>query len=136
MISITTANIDLNEVLKKVTTGANGAVDFFVGTVRNHNKDKAVTHLEFESYTPMAIKELQKIADEMTQKWEVSAYEVIHRIGKVSIGEVAVVIAVSTVHRKAAFEACEYMIDELKKTVPIWKKEYYEDGAVWVNATP
>lgn len=136
MISITEETIDLNKILSEVTDPSCGGIDFFIGTVRNLNQGKEVTHLFFESYIPMAIKELQKIIDRMYEQWEVKKHVVIHRVGKVGIGEVAVVIAVTTVHRKQAFQACEFVIDELKKTVPIWKKEFYKDGEVWINATP
>ena len=108
----------------------------FVGTVRAQTKGKKVLKLEFESYQPMAIKEMRKIAEQVIEKWNALAVSFHHRVGVLDIGEVAVTIAVSTPHRKAAFEACEYAIDTLKETVPIWKKEFFEDGEVWVAAHP
>jgi len=113
-----------------------GGNTVFVGTVREFTKGKKVVRLEFESYEPMAIKELTKIAEQAQETWSTLAVSIHHRVGVLEIGEVAVVIAVSTPHRKASFEACEFMIDTLKETVPIWKKEIFEDGEVWVAAHP
>jgi len=115
--------------------GAGGTV-VFIGTVRNQTKGKEVKRLEFESYTPMAIKEMTKIAEEIAEKWDAIAISIHHRVGVLQIQETAVIIAVSTPHRNAAFEACQYAIDTLKKTVPIWKKEIFSDGEVWVAAHP
>jgi len=113
-----------------------GGVALFVGTVRNHNKNKAVRYLEFETYTPMALKEMSKIADHCVQQLHCKHVTIWHRTGRVGIEEIAVIIAVSSVHRAAAFEACQYAIDTLKETVPIWKKEYLTDGSYWVGARP
>lgn len=113
-----------------------GGICLFVGTVRNKNKGELVTHLDFESYEPMAIKELNKIALSCIEKFDLAKISIHHRTGHVGIRDKAVVIAVSTIHRKKAFEACEYAIDSLKKNVPIWKKEYLENGSYWVNARP
>ena len=115
--------------------GAGGTV-VFVGTVRIQTKGKKVLKLEFESYEPMAIKEMQKIAQAAAKKWDALKIAIHHRVGLLQVGEIPVVIAVSTPHRKAAFEACAYCIDTLKETVPIWKKEFFEDGEVWVAAHP
>lgn len=113
-----------------------GGMVLFNGTVRNHTRGKKVLRLEFEAYIPMALKEMNKIARHIVDKWQ--AYNVVihHRVGILNIGDSAVIIAVSTPHRKEAFEACECAIDKLKQTVPIWKKEIFEDGAVWVAAHP
>ena len=118
-----------------VYPGAGGLV-VFVGTVRDHTQGKSVKHLEFESYEPMALKEMHKIAEKAIQKWGLYDMVIHHRVGKVQIEEEAVVIACSSAHRKEAFAACEYAIDTLKETVPIWKKEIFEDGEVWVSAHP
>lgn len=115
--------------------GAGGNA-LFVGTVRDQTKGKQVVKLEFESYVPMAIKEMTKIAHSIQDKWKAIAISIHHRVGTLRHGEIAVIIAVSTPHRKASFEACEYAIDTLKETVPIWKKEFFEDGEVWVAAHP
>ena len=90
-------------------------------------------HLEYEAYQPMATKMLHRIADEVRTKWNVKKISIVHRVGRLEIGEASVVIAVSAVHRAEAFESCSYAIDTLKKTVPIWKKEFFEDGEVWVQ---
>lgn len=117
------------------TPEAGGSV-VFIGTVRNKTQLKTVTRLEFEAYEPMAIIEMRKIAEEAIRTFSVLKIAIHHHIGILDIGELAVVIAVSAPHRGAAFVACEYCIDTLKKTVPIWKKEVFEDGEVWVAAHP
>ncbi len=113
-----------------------GGIDMFIGTVRKWNKGQEITHLEFEAYEPMAIKELNKIATAAFEKFSVQNISIHHRVGKVELKEEAVIIAVSSIHRKASFEACHYIIDELKKHVPIWKKEFLLDGSYWVNSRP
>ncbi len=113
-----------------------GGICLFVGTIRNHNKGKTVTHLDFESYAPMATKEMTRIAEKAKAEHDLHALALHHRVGELAIGDIAVIIAVSSHHRKAAFTACEQVIDELKEHVPIWKKEFLEDGSYWVNARP
>jgi len=113
-----------------------GGIDIFIGTVRNATKGKNVVRLEFEAYEPMAIAEMQKIANQAFENWPVQKILIHHRTGTLDIGEIPVIIAVSAAHRAAAFDACRYIIDTLKQTVPIWKKEAFEDGEVWVAATP
>jgi molybdopterin synthase catalytic subunit len=113
-----------------------GGIDMFIGTVRNVTKGKAVVRLEFEAYESMALSEMQKLADAAAGKWPVHKVLIHHRVGTLAVGEIAVVIAVSSPHRDAAFEACRYLIDTLKQTVPIWKKEVFEDGEQWVAAHP
>ena len=117
------------------TPDAGGAV-VFIGTVRNKTQAKTVIRLEFEAYAPMAIRQMQKIAEQAIDTFKVLKIAIHHRVGVLDIGEIAVVIAVSSPHRGAAFEACAYCIDTLKQTVPIWKKEIFEDGEVWVAAHP
>lgn len=114
---------------------AGGSV-VFIGTVRDSTKGRPVLRLEFEAYEPMAIAELRKIAEQAQARWVCKKIAIHHRIGSLAVGDIAVIIAIATPHRKAAFEACEYCIDALKKTVPIWKKEIFEDGEVWVAAHP
>jgi molybdopterin synthase catalytic subunit len=113
-----------------------GGIDVFIGTVRDSTKGKRVVRLEFEAYEEMAISEMQKLADKALQQWPVQRVAIHHRTGTLQVGEVPVIIAVAAAHRDAAFGACRYLIDTLKKTVPIWKKEVFEDGEVWVSATP
>ncbi len=121
---------------KKVQDPAAGGINIFVGTVRNQTKGKAVLRLEFEAYESMAISEMNKIANTMQEKWDCFHICIHHRVGVLNIQDIAVVIAVSCAHRKASFEACQYAIDTLKQTVPIWKKEIFEDGEEWVSAHP
>ena len=113
-----------------------GGIDVFIGTVRNQTKGKTVVRLDFESYDKMALREMEKIARKAREKWPIDKIAIHHRKGSLAIGEIAVIIAVSTPHRKASFEACQFAIDTLKETVPIWKKEIFEDGEVWVAAHP
>jgi molybdopterin synthase catalytic subunit len=113
-----------------------GGIDIFVGTVRNHTQGKAVEKLDFSAYSPMAIKEMQLIAEKVLEKFEVFKIAIHHAEGMLQIGDIPVIIAVSAAHRVAAFEACQYAINTLKETVPIWKKEHFEDGELWVNAHP
>lgn len=119
-----------------VTNELCGGIVTFVGTARKFTKGKEVLRLEFEAYEPMAIKEMTKIAEQILQDFPAEKVAIHHRVGVVGLKEIAVVIAVACPHRKAAFEACQYAIDTLKETVPIWKKEIFEDGEVWVAAHP
>ncbi len=136
MIKLTKDPIDIAEVIAAARNDEAGAIDVFIGTVRNQTQNKAVVKLDFEAYGPMAMKELTKIADQAKSKWPVTGLAIVHRIGVLAIGDIPVAIAVSTPHRKEAFEACRFIIDTLKQTVPIWKKEVFEDGETWVAAHP
>lgn len=138
MIDIQLKNnpLSVEECSELVTSGAVGGTVVFVGTVRNQTKGKTVLRLEFEAYEPMAISEMRKIAESAQVKWSAEKIAIHHRVGSLDIQEIAVIIAVATPHRKAAFEACQYCIDTLKETVPIWKKEIFEDGEIWVAAHP
>jgi molybdopterin synthase catalytic subunit len=128
--------LDVLSCISEVENPASGGIDVFIGTVREVTKGRRVVRLEFESYEKMAVREMTKIALEAAEKWPIQAISVHHRVGILEIGEVAVVIAVSAAHREAAFDACRFAIDSLKKTVPIWKKEVFEDGEIWVAAHP
>ena len=119
-----------------MSDGSVGGIDVFIGTVRHATKGKKVVGLEFEAYEKMAVSEFGKIVDQARKNWPIHKTAILHAVGKKKIGELAVVIAVSAAHRDAAFMACRYIIDTLKQTVPIWKKEIFEDGEVWVNAHP
>lgn len=136
MIAITDTPIDTQEVIASVQDEGAGAVNVFIGTVRNQSQTKPVVQLDFEAFDSMALKKMQQIADAAASRWPVRKVAIVHRKGSLQIGDTAVVIAVSTPHRKASFEACEFIIDTLKEVVPIWKKEFFEDGAVWVAAHP
>ena len=136
LIHISDEPLDLASINDLVKDDGCGAVDIFVGNVRNQTRGKTVKKLDFEAYKKMAIREMEKIAEEATQKWPIRKMAIHHRVGSLKVGETAVIIAVSTPHRKASFEACQFAIDTLKLTVPIWKKEIFEDGEVWVAAHP
>ena len=135
-IKITSEKLDLQNCYHFVEDPSCGGIATFVGTVRNSTQNKEVTLLDFSGYEPMAIKEMQKIADVALKKFPIHKIAIHHAIGKLKIGDIPVIIAVSSAHRKAAFEACEFAIDTLKETVPIWKKEHFNNGEVWVNAHP
>lgn len=119
-----------------VSSEKTGGTSVFIGTVRDNTQGKRVLRLEFEAYEPMAVSEMRKIAEEVQRRWKAEKVAIHHRAGVLGLCDIAVVIAVATPHRKAAFEACQYAIDTLKETVPIWKKEVFEDGEVWVAAHP
>ncbi|MCG8322586.1 MAG: molybdenum cofactor biosynthesis protein MoaE [Cytophagales bacterium] len=136
MIKLTSEPIIVNEVIDSVYDAGAGAVDVFIGSVRNKTSEKKVVRLEFEAYEKMALSEMEKIATAAKKKWPVCQLSIVHRVGTLNLGDLPVVIAVSTPHRPDAFEACRYVIDTLKQTVPIWKKEIFEDGEVWVAAHP
>ena len=135
-IKITSAAIDTSACIATIMDPACGGINVFVGTVRNATKGKSVIRLEFEAYESMALRELQKIAEQAMANWPVLNILIHHRVGVLAVGEIPVVIAVSAAHRDAAFDACRYAIDTLKQTVPIWKKEVFEDGEAWVAAHP
>lgn len=136
MYKITDQSIDTAEVIQLAESDKAGAVSVFIGTVRNNTQEKKVVSLEYESYESMALKKMEEIAEQAREKWPIEKVAMYHRVGKLEIGEAAVVIAVSTPHRKESFEACQFLIDTLKEVVPIWKKEIFEDGEVWVAAHP
>lgn len=135
-IKISDEPLNIQACINSVMSPDVGGINVFIGTVRKHTKDKVVVRLEFEAYQKMALKEMKKIADDVTAKWPVQKIAIHHRTGTLQIGEIPVVIAVSAANREAAFDACRYIIDTLKQTVPIWKKEIFEDGEVWVAAHP
>jgi molybdopterin synthase catalytic subunit len=134
MIQISEKSIDVNQVIEAASSLGAGAVNVFIGTVRNTALDKKVIWLEYEAYESMAVSETRKIVDEAAERWELMGWGVSHRVGILKPGEVAVVVAVATKHRRASFEACQYIIDRLKEKVPIFKKEVFEDGGEWISA--
>jgi molybdopterin synthase catalytic subunit len=135
-IILTEEVLSLDACQAFVAESSIGGIVHFVGTVRNQTKGKSVLKLDFEAYRPMAFSEMKKIAKQAIEKFSIHKMAIHHRLGTLAIGEIPVIIAASAAHRVAAFEACQYAIDTLKETVPIWKKEYLEDGEVWVSATP
>ena len=136
MIQITENPIHVQQVIDTASSREAGGLNVFIGTVRNKTKGKNVLWLEYESYEPMAISEIQMIVDEAAKRFGLLGYGISHRIGTLKPGEIAVVVAVSTPHRKESFEASQFIIDQLKAKVPIWKKEVFEDGEQWVSAHP
>ncbi len=136
MIKITEKPIDIQKVIDTASSLSAGAVNVFIGTVRNTAHNKNVVWLEYEAYESMAVAEIRKIIDEASKRWPLQGWAVSHRIGTLRPGEVAVAIAVSSPHRKDSFEACQFIIDTLKEKAPIWKKEIFEDGEEWISAQP
>ncbi|TMN23093.1 molybdenum cofactor biosynthesis protein MoaE [Lentibacillus cibarius] len=130
---ITETPIEPNDCIKKVARNEAGAVNTFIGTVREFTKDKRTLYLEYQAYVPMAEKKLAQIGEEIEQKWGDANTAIVHRIGRLEIADIAVVIAVSTPHRADAFEASRYAIERIKEIVPIWKKEHWEDGTKWIG---
>ena len=135
-IKVATDKLNLQDCYDFVQDASCGGIALFVGTVRNSTKNKTVTLLDFSTYKPMAIREIQKIANTALADFDILKIAIHHAEGELQIGAIPVIIAVSSAHRKAAFAACQFAIDTLKETVPIWKKEYFEGGEVWVNAHP
>lgn len=133
MIEIVKEKIDVARVIGSAEDPAAGGVAVFIGTTRDHSNGRRVLALEYDAYPPMALKLMNRIAAEAKTRWGLQKVSIVHRVGKMGVGEPSVVIAVSSAHRKEAFEACRYAIDTLKKEVPIWKKEFFEDGEMWVQ---
>ena len=119
-----------------VTTGVDGAVVNFLGVTRNHNEGRTVLHLDYEAYQPMAENKIVEIIREMRDRWELGKVAIAHRTGRVDIGETSMVVAGGAAHRRPAFESALYFVDRLKEIVPIWKREFFEGGEVWIGETP
>jgi len=132
-VAIGRGRIDVAALERAVADPAAGAIVTFVGTTRQDNAGRVVIRLEYEAYEPMALSEMRKLAREAGDRWKIVRVAIQHRIGFVDIGETSVAIAVSAAHRAEAFEACRFAIDRLKEVVPIWKKEYFEGGEVWIG---
>ncbi|UOQ48155.1 molybdenum cofactor biosynthesis protein MoaE [Gracilibacillus caseinilyticus] len=125
--------IDINAIIQKVEDRNAGAITTFIGTVRELTGDKRTIYLEYQAYKPMAEKMLEQVGQEIGEKWSGTHVAITHRIGSLNISDIAVVIAVSSPHRKPAYQANEYAIERIKQIVPIWKKEQWEDGAAWIG---
>jgi MoaE-MoaD fusion protein len=128
--------IDTQQVVGSLKRGEDGAALAFEGVVRNQTRGRQTLYLDYEAYEEMALQQLEKLAAEALEKFRVRDVAIVHRLGRLEIGETSVLIAVASAHRAAAFEACRWLIDTLKRTVPIWKKEFFEDGAVWADGEP
>ena len=132
-ILITDGPLDPAVLTDRVLASGSGAAVTFLGTTRDHNAGRRVTMLEYEAYRPMADRMLAQVASEMTERWGLGNVAIGHRLGRVGIGEISLVVAASAAHRQAAFDACQYAVDRIKQIVPIWKKEHFEGGEVWIG---
>lgn len=136
MFKVVDSQIGLGDVLPQVEEEYGGAIVTFSGTVRRLSRGRRIDYIEYEGYREMAEAKLRQIGEEIRQKWGETKTAIVHRLGHLQVGEVAVVIAVSAPHRREAFEACRYAIERLKEILPIWKKEVGEDGSTWVGMGP
>jgi molybdopterin synthase catalytic subunit len=133
MFSIQQEPLDPGPLVNAVRRDDAGAIALFYGVVRNENLGRAVQYLEYDAYAEMAIKKMREVADEVRAKFPVAEVGVLHRIGRLEIGETSLLVAVSSGHRKEAFEACHYAVDRIKQIVPVWKKEVWTDGSEWIE---
>jgi MoaE-MoaD fusion protein len=136
IVRITRDPIDAGQIVSRLKQGEDGAVTVFDGIVRDNTRGRRTLHLVYEAYEEMALKQMRELAAKAAADFKVRQVAVVHRLGKLEVGETSVLIAVASAHRGAAFDACRWLIDTLKKTVPIWKKEHFEDGAVWADGEP
>jgi molybdopterin synthase catalytic subunit len=132
-VEITEIVIPTAEIVEQVKAGSDGAVCVFDGIVRDNTRGRKTLHLDYEAYREMALEQMRGLATEAIAKFGVRDVALVHRLGRLFVGETSVLIVVASAHRGAAFDACRWLIDTLKKTVPIWKKEQFEDGAVWAD---
>ena len=133
MIEITKSPISPELVVNKVKTSGSGGVVTYIGLIRSYSRDKPVLSVEYKDSAGRAENRLQEIADEIRQKWQIENIAMCHRIGKLKVGDINLVIAVASAHRKEAFVACQYAIDQFKQKLPTQKKETYQDGSIWVE---
>jgi MoaE-MoaD fusion protein len=131
--ALTRTAIQAESLIATARTPGDGAVVTFDGCVRNHSLGRRTLYLEYEGYEPMALSKMRAIGVELHKMFAIDRVAIVHRLGRLEIGETSVFIVVSAAHRAAAFEACRWAIDTLKRTVPIWKKEFFEDGAIWAD---
>lgn len=131
IFQIVRATIRTEQIVASLKAAEDGAVAVFEGIVRNHSRGKSTLYLEYEAYEPMALGKMREIGAHMRKVFTIDRLAMVHRLGRLEIGETSVLIAVSSAHRAAAFDACRYGIDTLKRLVPIWKKEYFSDGGIW-----
>jgi molybdopterin synthase catalytic subunit len=138
LLAIGSSPLDLQALVTLVTrrgeaTGSDGAVTSFLGLVRNHNVGRRVHHLEYEAYEPLALRAFERISDEIAKRWPDVTLALHHRIGRIEIGEASVAIAAASPHRGHAFSACRYAIERVKQIAPIWKREFFDGGDVWIE---
>jgi molybdopterin synthase catalytic subunit len=134
--SIIRSPIDTQQALAAIKSPEDGAAVVFEGVVRNQTRGRKTLYLDYEAYEEMARQQMESLAAEALSQFQIRDVALIHRLGRLEIGETSVLIIVASAHRAAAFDACRWLIDTLKRTVPIWKKEYFEDGAVWADGEP
>jgi molybdopterin synthase catalytic subunit len=132
-VAVVTSPLDADALVALVGAQGDGAVVTFAGLVRDHNQGRRVRFLEYEAYEPLAVRALQQIVDEAKQLWPSARVAAHHRIGRLEIGEASIVIAAASAHRGDAFAACRYTIERVKQIVPIWKREHFEGGDVWLE---
>jgi molybdopterin synthase catalytic subunit len=133
MFEVVEHPLDLARLVAAVGRADAGAIATFLGTTRDHNAGRLVTRLEYEAYPEMAVREMRRIGQQALERFDAKAVAIVHRVGVVEVGEASVAIAASAAHRDAAFAACRFAIDRLKEIVPIWKKEYYAGGEIWIG---
>lgn len=133
MFEITREPLDPAPLVEAVRTDDSGAVVLFYGVVRNENMGRSVDYLEYDAYDAMALKKMREVADEVCTKFPVNGIGILHRVGRLEIGETSLLVAVSTGHRREGFEACLFAVDRIKQTVPVWKKEVWSDGSEWIE---
>jgi molybdopterin synthase catalytic subunit len=133
LCALVRATIETSEIVEQLKAPPDGAVVVFEGIVRNHSGGRSTLYLEYEAYEAMALAKMREIGAEMLEKFPIRRYAMVHRLGRLEIGETSVLIVVCSAHRAAAFDACRFGIDTLKRNVPIWKKEFFQDGAIWAD---
>jgi molybdopterin synthase catalytic subunit len=135
-VEIVDAPIGAEAIVAAMKAGGDGAVCVFDGIVRDNTRGRATLYLDYEAYREMALEQMQRLAAEAVEEYGVRDVALVHRLGRLMVGETSVLIVVASAHRAAAFDACRWLIDTLKKTIPIWKKETFADGAVWADGEP
>ncbi len=136
LVQLVTEPIDAHMIVSAIKAGSDGAVCVFDGIVRDNTRGRATLHLDYEAYEDMALKQMRVLREDALTRFAVREIAIVHRLGRLFVGETSVLIAVASPHRAAAFDACRFLIDTLKKTVPIWKREHFADGAVWADGEP
>jgi len=133
MLKITKKVLSIDEVLNSIKDPEAGAVVLFIGTVRSKTEEKTVVAIEYEAYDEMAIRQVEKLEKEIRNRWNIKNVIILHRIGRLIVGDKSIIIGISSPHRDEAFKACRYAIEFIKQDVPIWKKEFFKDGGVWID---
>lgn len=136
LVQLTQDPLEAEPLVRAVRSDASGAVTLFYGVVRNHNEGRGVLFLEYEAYPELAEKQLRAVGEEILQRFPIDDIAIAHRTGRLEIGETSLLVAVASAHRAQAFEACHAAVDRIKETVPIWKKEHWAGGGVWLEGTP